>query len=65
MEVMARPDRRGIDFVDVSRAILQPAYKRRQSDGRIRLEPANRTMKLIVVDRAEIRGVVVSVIRRL
>ena len=37
----------------------------RQSDGRIRLEPANRAMKPIVVDQAEIRGVVVSVIRRL
>ena len=37
----------------------------RQPDGRIRLEPANRTMKPIVVDRAEIRGVVTSVIRRL
>ena len=36
MEVMARPDRRGIDFVDVSRAILKPMHKRRQSDGRIR-----------------------------
>ncbi len=37
----------------------------RQPDGRIRLEPANRTMKPIVVDEAEVRGVVVSVIRRL
>ena len=37
----------------------------RQPDGRIRLEPANRTMQPIVVDRVEIRGVVTSVIRRL
>jgi repressor LexA len=37
----------------------------RLPDGRIRLQPANRTMKPIVVDRAEIRGVVTSVIRQL
>jgi repressor LexA len=37
----------------------------RLPDGRIRLTPANRTMKPIVVDEAEIRGVVTSVIRRL
>jgi repressor LexA len=37
----------------------------RQPDGRVRLEPANRTMKPIVVDRVEIRGVVTSVVRRL
>jgi repressor LexA len=37
----------------------------RQPDGRIRLEPANRTMSPIVVDAAEVRGVVVTVIRRL
>jgi repressor LexA len=36
----------------------------RQADGRIRLEPANRTMKPLVVDRVEIRGVVVGVLRR-
>lgn len=37
----------------------------RLADGRIRLDPANQTMKPIVVDRAEIRGVITSVIRRL
>ena len=37
----------------------------REPDGRIRLEPANRAMRPIVVDKAEIRGVVTSVIRRL
>jgi len=36
MEVMARPDRRGIDLADVSRAISQPARKERQADGRVR-----------------------------
>lgn len=37
----------------------------RQPDGRVRLEPANRTMAPIVLDRVEIRGVVTGVIRRL
>jgi len=37
----------------------------RLPDGRIRLSPANRTMKPIVVEKAEIRGVVTSVIRKL
>jgi repressor LexA len=37
----------------------------RQPDGRIRLEPANRTMKPFVVDHCEIRGIVVGVVRRL
>ena len=32
---MARPDRRGIDFADVSRAIVRPGRRRRQTDGRI------------------------------
>jgi hypothetical protein len=36
LEVMARPDRRGIDLADVSRALAQPARKQRQSDGRVR-----------------------------
>lgn len=37
----------------------------RQPDGRVRLEPANSSMKPIVVSEVEIRGVVTSVIRRL
>lgn len=37
----------------------------RQADGRVRLEPANSSMKPIVVSEVEIRGVVTSVIRRL
>jgi hypothetical protein len=36
LEVMARPDRRDIDFADVSRAIALPARKERQPDGRVR-----------------------------
>jgi hypothetical protein len=36
MEVMARPDRRSIDFADVARALSQPARRVRQSDGRVR-----------------------------
>lgn len=37
----------------------------RQPDGRVRLEPANSSMKPIIVSELEIRGVVTSVIRRL
>lgn len=37
----------------------------RLADGRVRLEPANRTMHAVVVDRCVIRGVVKSVVRRL
>lgn len=36
MEVMARPDRRGIDLADVLRAIALASHKKRQADGRIR-----------------------------
>ena len=36
LEVMARPDRRDIDFADVSRAIALPTRKERQVDGRMR-----------------------------
>jgi hypothetical protein len=35
-EVMARPDRRGIDVADIQRAIAQPAREFRQADGRVR-----------------------------
>lgn len=38
---------------------------RREPDGRVRLEPANSSMKPIVVADVEIRGVVTSVVRRL
>lgn len=46
---------------------LEATLKRwyRQADGRIRLEPANRSMHPVVVDRCEVQGVVVSVIRKL
>ncbi len=48
-------------------ATLEATLKRwfRQADGRIRLEPANRTMHPVVVDRCEVQGVVVSVVRKL
>lgn len=36
MEVMVRPDRRGIDLADISRALTQPARRQRQPDGRVR-----------------------------
>jgi hypothetical protein len=36
LEVMARPDRRGIEVADVMRALSQPARKERQPDGRVR-----------------------------
>ena len=36
MEVMVRPDCRGIDLADVTRALAQPARKQRQRDGRVR-----------------------------
>lgn len=37
----------------------------RTADGRVRLEPANARLRPVVVDRCEVRGVVVSVVRRL
>ena len=33
---MVRPDRRGIDLADISRALTQPARRQRQPDGRVR-----------------------------
>jgi hypothetical protein len=36
MEVMARPDRRDIDILDVRRALADPARRLRQGDGRVR-----------------------------
>jgi hypothetical protein len=36
MEVMARPDRRGIDLADIPRALALPARRERQRDGRVR-----------------------------
>ncbi len=36
LEVMAKPDRRSIDVIDVSRALAQPARRERQPDGRVR-----------------------------
>ncbi|HEX4079317.1 MAG TPA: hypothetical protein VHX61_10660 [Rhizomicrobium sp.] len=36
MEVMARPDRRDIDLLDVKRALFLPAQKQKQRDGRLR-----------------------------
>lgn len=43
-------------------ATLKRYYQ--ESDGRIRLQPANSTMKPILVTDVEIRGVVIGVIRR-
>lgn len=37
----------------------------RLPDGRVRLEPANSRMKPVVFDRCQIRGVVVSLVRRI
>jgi repressor LexA len=34
-------------------------------DGRIRLQPANRKMQPIYVDNAEVKGIVIGVVRRL
>jgi hypothetical protein len=36
MEVMARPDRRAIDLMDVARAISEPFCRQRKPDGRVR-----------------------------
>jgi len=36
IEVMARPDRRGIDLADIARVLTQPARRQRQPDGRVR-----------------------------
>lgn len=36
----------------------------RESDGRVRLQPANSTLAPLVVDEVEVRGVVIGVLRR-
>ena len=36
----------------------------RESDGRIRLQPANATLQPLIVDEIEVRGVVIGIIRR-
>ena len=36
----------------------------RESDGRVRLQPANAALRPLVVDQVEVRGVVIGVIRR-
>jgi hypothetical protein len=36
-DVMARPDRRSIDMLDILRALQEPARRERQDDGRVRL----------------------------
>lgn len=52
-----------VAIVGDGEATLKRFY--RTADGRVRLEPANARLRPVVVDRCEIRGVVVSVIRRL
>lgn len=52
-----------VAIVGEEEATLKRFY--RMPDGRIRLEPANARMKPVLVDHAEVRGVVVSVVRRL
>ena len=55
LEVMARPDRRGIDVADIKRSLSQPDHKERQPDGRVRhyLWVANRERWLRVVTEAD------------
>ena len=50
-----------VAIVSENEATLKTYYK---EAGRIRLQPANETMAPIYVDRCEIRGVVVGVLRR-
>ena len=52
-----------VAIVGDEEATLKRYY--RTADGRVRLEPANASLRPVVVDRCEIRGVVVSVVRRL
>lgn len=51
-----------VAIVGDEEATLKRFY--RLPDGRVRLEPANARMRPVVVDACEVRGVVVSVIRR-
>ncbi len=54
-----------VAIIDDNRATLKRLYRERQ-DGRLRyrLQPANARIAPIVVDRVEIRGIVVGVVRR-
>lgn len=52
-----------VAIVGDEEATLKRFY--RLADGRVRLEPANARLRPVVVDRCEVRGVVVSVVRRL
>jgi repressor LexA len=52
-----------VAIVGEEEATLKRFY--RTPDGRVRLEPANARLRPVVVDRCEVRGVVVSVVRRL
>ena len=51
LDVMARPDRRDIDVIEVQRAVMRPFRKERQRDGRVRhwLSVARRQSWLRVV----------------
>lgn len=52
-----------VAIVEGEEATLKRLY--REPDGRYRLQPANARLRPIVVDDVEVRGVVVTVIRRL
>lgn len=52
-----------VAIVGDEEATLKRYYK--LTGGRVRLEPANARLRPVVVDKCEIRGVVVSVIRRI
>lgn len=52
-----------VAIVDDNEATLKRFY--RESDGRVRLQPANAALSPLIVDEVSIRGVVTAVIRRL
>jgi len=63
VEKMSTPDNGDVvvALIDHNYATLKRFYKEK---GRIRLQPANRTMKPIYVDKVEIQGVVRGIIRQ-
>ncbi len=52
-----------VAIVGDNEATLKRLY--READGRFRLQPANARLRPLIVDEVEVRGVVVTVIRRL
>jgi len=58
----ARDGERVVALLPNGETTLKTLY--READGRIRLQPANPDFAPIIVDRCEIQGVVIGVMRR-